>query len=293
MWKEKDSQNPRISRLKWLGGLIIFVLVIVVSWVDIHIKEKTDVNQKFQQTIEWINVIQANDNNRRNDQSAMIRLDDGRLVIAYSHFGKSTRDVGNSSIYYQTSTDDGTSWSKEKELIGVIGLGSYVPSFYKKPDGTILIVFFVRESKKPNRSSLQQIVFSPDLSKKLTQNKVIIPATGYYPIASDRLFFDTKSNLLLMPYPSLISGEGYSQGSIYKTKILVSSNFGETWSDSGITIDGFTNQEGFGGAVEPGFFQNRDKITLYSRNMIEKVGACDLKWNGINYEKGEHSNGPY
>ncbi len=281
------NDNSLTSRLKWLGGFFILVIVIIVAFVDVQVKETRKDCPGIQKKIETINVIAANETNKRNDQSAMIKLNDGRLVIAYSHFGQSSRDIGKSSIYFQTSSDNGSTWSKEKELIETISLGSYVPSFYKRPDGTILVLFFVRESESPNISSLRQIVFSADLSTQLTKEKTIVPAPGYFPIASDRLFFDTKSNLLLMPYPLLVSGEGYSQASVYKTKIIVSSNFGDTWTDSGITINGFFNDKGFGGAGESGFFRNGEKITLYARNMIEQIGACDLTWNGKNYEKGK------
>ncbi len=287
MTQEKIKENSLAGILKWIGGFIILFLVVVVYWVDVKTEEPVNYCSSSDATIKRVNVISAGDNNKRNDQSAMIKLNDGRLVIAYSHFGNASRDDDVSSIYFQISADNGNSWSAEKELIAAIKLGSYVPSFFKKPNGNILVVFFVRESDNPYTSSLRQIEFSADLSKVVTKTKVILPATGYFPVASDRLFFDEKSNMLLMPYPFLESGPGYSQKSIYKTKIILSSNFGDSWTDSGVIIDGFVNEAGFGGAAEPGLFRNREKITLYSRNMIEQVGACDLTWNGKNYEKSE------
>lgn len=287
---KKIKENSIKNLLKWIGGFVLLFIVIIVYRIDVEIKEPGNCNTSVPETIKRVNVICAGDNNKRNDQSAMIKLNDGRLVIAYSHFGNASRDDDKSSIYFQISTDNGNSWSEEKELIAAIRLGSYVPSFYKKPNGNILLVFFVRESDDPYTSSLRQIEFSADLSKVVTKTKIILPATGYFPVASDRLFYDTISNRLLMPYPFLESGPGYSGKSIYKTKILVSSNFGDSWSDSGLIIDGFLNEEGFGGAAEPGLFRNRGKLTLYSRNMIEQIGACDLTWNGTNYEKGEEYN---
>ncbi len=290
MTKKKIEESSTSKLLKWFGGFVLLVLVFIVYWIDVKISDQENCSSSVADTIERVNVISADDNNKRNDQSAMIKLDDERLVIAYSHFGEGARDTSKSSIYFQTSIDNGNTWSTEKELIAAIKLGSYVPSFYKKSNGNILVVFFVRESDNPFTSSLRQIEFSADLSKVVTKTKIILPATGYFPIASDRLFFDEKSNRLLMPYPFLESGPGYSQKSIYKTKILMSSDFGDSWTDSGVIIDGFVNDEGFGGAGEPGFFRNRGNITLYSRNMIEQIGACDLTWNGTNYEKGEEYN---
>ena len=284
----RESSIRNISR--WFVGIVLlFVLVIIFLINSLKLKPE-NYNQKVNNEIKRICVISASENNKRNDQSAMIKLDNGNLVIAYSHFGKGGRDVDKSSIYFQVSTNGGNSWNTEKELIETINLGSYVPSFYKKPNGNILVVFFVRESDDLFTSSLRQIEFSADLTSVITKAKIILPATGYFPIASDRLFYDEKSKMLLMPYPYLVSGPGYSQKSIYKTKIITSKDFGKSWADSGLTINGFVNEEGFGGALEPGLFRNRDKITLYSRNMIEQIGACDLIWNGTNYEKGEEYN---
>ena len=287
----KSKQNGLIfTFLKWGGSLILLGLVILIAISVLKPVETKKGSGTISQNIERVTVIGASDKNKRNDQSAMIKLDNGSLVIAYSHFGDASRDDDTSSIYIQTSTDNGNTWSAEKELIAAFSLGSYVPSFYKKPNGNILVVFFVRESDNPYTSSLRQIEFSDDLSKVVAKPKIILPATGYFPIASDRLFFDEKSNLLLMPYPYLESGPGYSQKSVYRTKILTSKNLGDSWTDSGLVIDGFYNEDGFGGAGESGFFRNRGKLTLYSRNMTEKIGACDLTWNGSNYKKGEEYN---
>ncbi len=273
--------------VKWLGAIVLILVVAIVFLVKTQISELKNCNEKADNTIKRVDIVRASDNNKRNDQSAMVELDDGRLVIAYSHFGESSRDDDKSSIYYQISTDNGNSWSAEKELVEAINLGSYVPSFFKKPDGNILMVFFVRDSDAPYKSSIWQIEFSADLSSSVSKAKIILPASGYFPIASDRLFFDKKSNLLLMPYPFLVEGPATSTLSNYKTKILVSNNYGDNWTDSGVIIDGFRNEKGFGGALEPGIFENKDKITLYSRNMTDKIGACNLIWNGSNYEKGE------
>lgn len=237
--------------------------------------------------INRIDIINTSASNKRNDQSSTVRLDDGRLVVAYSHFGPGSEDLDESAVFCQFSNDNGLTWGTPQELIEPIMLGSYIPSLYKKTNGNILVVFFVREASTPVfLSSLRQIEYSPDMSTIVTPEVTILAATGYNPIGSDRLFYHSTSNRLLMPYPRLVSGLGASTNSVYESKFLVSSNEGETWTDSGLTINGFLNLDGFGGSMEPGFFQNKDKITLYSRNVVGNINACDLTWTGSAYTKG-------
>lgn len=224
--------------------------------------------------------------NKRNDQSSMLRLNDGRLAIAYSRFGVSVGDIDPVSIYVKFSSDNGRTWTSESELIPTTSLGVMIPSMYKKTNGNILIDYFVREQSTPsNLSSIRQIEFNPTLTSIVTASSIIVPSGGYTPLAADRLYFDAISNRLLLPYPVLVSGAGGSSSSVYNVKILVSSNEGTSWSDSGLTINGFADISGFGGALEPGIFENKGKVTVYSRNTIGSVGACDLTWGGSSYSK--------
>lgn len=238
-------------------------------------------------TVRRVMIQEHSDDNKRNDQASMIRLNDGRLVIAYSHFGPGAEDLDESSVYYQFSEDNGLTWSDAQELISPIALGSYIPSLYKKANGNVLLVFFVREQATPVfLSSLRSIEYSPDMTTIVTAMETILAADGYSPVGSDRLFYDENTDRLLMPYPVLISGLGSSTNSIYQTRFLISANEGDTWADSGLTFDGFLNLSSYGGAMEPGFFVNKDKITIYSRNIVGNINACDLTWTGSAYTKG-------
>lgn len=226
----------------------------------------------------------ADANNTRNDQSSIIRLNNGKLMVAYSHFGTSSGDVGESSIYYALS-DDGVNWGTPIQLIPKIEMGSYIPNLYKKPNGNVLVVFFVREAGTFD-SSLQKIEFSPDLQTIVSPAEIILE-NGYFPIGSDRLFYDEVNGKLLMPFPKLFSGSGESSSSVYAGGLLVSTNDGTTFNDSGLTMQGKLSVTGSGGVMETGIFRkNSTTLTYYWRSTAGGIYARDLTHTAGNYVAG-------
>jgi hypothetical protein len=89
-----------------------------------------------------------------------------------------------------------------------------------------------------------------------------------------------------MPYPKLISGPGNSIASVYRGAMLISNDEGNTWSDSGITVDGKLDLGGFGGCMEPGIFQKGSKLTYYFRTTVGAIYAVDLTYTGGIYSAG-------
>ncbi|MCK0147284.1 exo-alpha-sialidase [Arenibacter sp. F26102] len=278
-------KNKLFSQLpNWLIGVLLLGLLSIGIFMGIKSNDNQHINIKNQQTIKRVSIADASIGNSRNDQSTMIRLNDGRLLVAYSHFGSTSKDHDKSAIYFQTSADDGDTWSTKEELIATISLGTYIPSLYKKENGNVLLIFSVKESIEPNTTSIRQIEFSPDLTSTVVKEHVLVSG-GYFPTGSDRLFYDKVREKLLMPYQVLIEGPGWSVGSKYHTQVLVSGDDGDSWEDSGIIIEGFLDDKGLGGAMEPGIYKNKDRLTVYSRNLIGKVGACDIVWDGKGYSK--------
>lgn len=216
--------------------------------------ENRDSNVEFYNTI----IDSADSTNTRNDQSSIVEISGGRLLIAYSHFQDNPGDDDISTIWGAISDDRGQTWGTPFELIGEIsGFGTYIPSFYKKTTGEIVCVFFVRVQTTPTRlSALYQIVYNENLTIQSGPTEILAP-DDYYPVGSDRLFYDQTNERLLMPYPKLISGSGSSTISLYEGRLLISDNEGVSWYDGGLSIGlDQTIAGGFGGATEPGIYLN-------------------------------------
>lgn len=227
------------------------------------------------------NIAPSSVTNTRNDQSSIVKLDDGTLVCGYSRFGDTPLDTAQSEVYISKSTDNGITWALGELLIAQISLGSYIPSFYKKSNGNILVVFFVREVG-PADSTIRAIEYDSTMSSIITPLYTILSG-DYMPVASDRLFYDEKNDKLLFPYPVFVSGAGSSATAVYVSKMIYSDDEGYTWNDSGILFSGKLNTSGYGGALETGLFQNFEKITMYARNLVGSMYAIDITWNGTTY----------
>lgn len=216
-------------------------------------------------TIQDFLVDTADVNNTRNDATSVIKLNNGDLLIAYSRFGSNSPDVATDAIWCALSSNNGVTWKAPKLLVPKISNGSAIPSFYRKKNGNILLMFFVRDSAVvPFSSRIFKAEFDDNLNQISAPSEVPLPMVGYYPIGADRIFYDLANDKLLFPYPKLISGTGVSGASIYEGRLLVSSDDGSAWSDAGISIgSGVLSATGFGGATEPGIFTSPFTGTVY------------------------------
>lgn len=218
--------------------------------------------------------------NNRADQSSAITLDNGDLVVAFSRFGNSWLDTAKSAIFISTSRDGGYKWDEGSELIAPISLGSYIPSFYRKSNGNILCVFFVRETASPSyTSTLRQIEFDGNLQNIIKPTQ-IIHTGGYNPVGSDRLFYDLTNDVLLVPYPILISGTGHSTVSVYEGGLLFSLDEGNTWMDSGLELKVNLDMKGYGGCMESGLFKYSDGFGYYCRTTLGNIQLSKLTYTG-------------
>lgn len=236
----------------------------------------------------------ANSVNTRNDQPSIIEISNGRLLIAYSHFDDDSEDDSPSTIWASISDDRGQTWGTPFQLIGEVdGFGTYIPSFYKRATGEIVCVFFARVQTTPTRlSALYQIVYSEAMAIISGPTEILAP-DGYFPIGSDRLFYDELNERLLLPYPKLISGSGSSPESLYEGRLLISDDEGDTWTDGGLSIG--LNQTivgGFGGATEPGIFLNplTNQPIYYYGTLLGSWYAVQLAPFGNTYTAGTEYN---
>lgn len=109
------------------------------------------------------NIKTSSASNKRIDQSSMIRLDDGRLLVGYSNFGSGSGDTDESSVHYSTSIDNGNTWQDQGQLIAKIALGSYIPSFLSWPTGTCCACFSFAKVTAPILQQLEGLFSQPTL----------------------------------------------------------------------------------------------------------------------------------
>lgn len=221
--------------------------------------------------------------NVRNSSNDIIKLNDGRLLLAYARYGASGGDTSPAQLYYSISLDDGKTWGATAPLIPIYINGDTDPSFHRRSDGNILLMFNARVSAL--ETVIAKCVIDDNLNIITPTNTVSLP-TGYHPSAHSNLHFDGIN--LLFPYPKLISGTGVSGASVYESRLLVSSDDGDTFTDAGIsTGTGLLNVSGFGGASEPGVYSS--PITgrvFYFRTLLGSCYSVQL-----NYASGVYSFG--
>jgi disulfide oxidoreductase YuzD len=109
------------------------------NWIDVY--ETTDGGRSWQ----FLNKIADTDDGRRNgNPPALVRLNDGTLVVAYGYRGIPY------SIRARTSTDTGKSWSKEiiiREDAIKWDIG-YVRMVTRPDDKVVLVYYYTTEDRK-------------------------------------------------------------------------------------------------------------------------------------------------
>lgn len=222
-----------------------------------------------------------NTGNIRNDQPTFVKLDNGDIVVAYNHFGAAEEDDSFAQIWRATSTDGGKTWETPVLLQGIVSgaINSLVPSFYKKTNGNILMLFFAQTAPTPTPlSKIYKIEYDQNFNVISGPTDLGL-ASGYYSPASDRLFYDTTTSKLFYSTAKLISGNGASFTSVYESRLLQSSNEGTTWADTGLSIGQNIKilDNTVGGATEPGVFRSPlTGLVVYFRTLTGNIYAQKL-----------------
>lgn len=85
--------------------------------------------------------------NPRNGEGDMIRLNDGRILLAYSRFsGKSTLDHAPATIVGRVSSDEGESWSEDFEIVGREGRQNVMSVSLLRLDEKRIAIFYARKN---------------------------------------------------------------------------------------------------------------------------------------------------
>ena len=94
----------------------------------------------------------TSENNPRNGESTFVRLDDGRILFAYTeYYSTCGEDHGTARICACTSADEGETWSEPRIIIEKDDEAQNImsPALLRVPDGTVGI-FYLRKQFMPD-----------------------------------------------------------------------------------------------------------------------------------------------
>lgn len=229
---------------------------------------------KFRDSVRWgidtTTITAYSTNNKRNDATSIIRLSDGRLLLAYSAFQSASGDNDSANIVTKYSDDNGKTWQGLDTAVHNTGLTSFIPSLYFNPARDTLRMLFVRaiDASTNQIYGTYSVNFTSSNITWSTPVLVFGNTSNSFSPASDRVF-KTKAGVYLYPLAMHISGDFTSGAGRYDGFVMRSYN-GVTWD----TIPGAHIISPDTLFVEGGFIQTEDlfkTITYYGRTRSGQV----------------------
>ncbi|NND07333.1 MAG: exo-alpha-sialidase [Saprospiraceae bacterium] len=200
--------------------------------------------------------LNAGPNNPRNSEGDFIKLSDGRILFIYTHYyGHSTSDHATAYLASRLSSDGGSTWSQEDQIVveneGQQNVMSV--SLLRLQSGDIAL-FYMRKNSLDDCITMMRV----SRDEALTWSEpisCIMDQGGYYVLNNDRVI-QTKSGRILVPVSrhSTTGGE-WSRGGILSC--YFSDDNGKTWLHS----DEVPNHTDYM-FQEPGLIEQEDQSIL-------------------------------
>ena len=121
--------------------------------------------------------------NPRNGEGSFIRLKDGGIMLAYSHFGGTGNDHDRSRLMCILSYDEGESWSEARELFNddQDSRNNMAASFVRLPNGELGLCYFRKSDEADGTIACMPVFrYSRDEGKTWSRLVFCTQDTGYY-----------------------------------------------------------------------------------------------------------------
>ena len=198
-------------------------------------------------------VIEPSGQAPRSSEGAIVRLDDGRLFLAYTRFFGGSRDHSPARIVSRVSDDDGRSWGEDALLIDQEGAQNVMSvSLLRLDSGELVLGYLVKNSSADCRFYVRRL---SDGMETLSERMCATPSDGYSVVNNDRLV-QLSSGRLIVPascHPPLEGGESWGPS---VATCFLSDNGGRTWRRSRSSLAG--PAESSAGLQEPGVVERSD-----------------------------------
>jgi Neuraminidase (sialidase) len=168
--------------------------------------------------------------NPRNSEGAFLKLADGRLLLAYSHFhGAEDRDDSPSDIVTHTSTDGGVTWTPQDELlVANVGMNTMSVSLLRLQDGRAALEYLLRLEHADGTQEIRSLMrFSEDEAATWSEPVCCSGEPSYYVVNNDRLV-QLASGRIVIPAADHKFFNGSSIGS-GDCVCFLSDDAGATW----------------------------------------------------------------
>lgn len=222
---------------------------------------------------------QATDQFRRHTEGDMVRLKDGRWLMAYTRFEKAA-DTAQAEIVSLTSADGGKTWSKPVVLQKNVGKKNVMSvSLLRLASGKIIFVYLRKNSLK---DCVPYLRVSADEARTWSEPVRVTPDDGYHVLNNARVVQLSTGRLIA---PVCTMRNVWKPGDHGVTWCYFSDDEGKTWRKGKGCVDLPKR-----GAMEPGVVEKRDgSVFMILRTQLGRVYVCTSADGGDTFSKAKPS----
>jgi lysophospholipase L1-like esterase/predicted neuraminidase len=213
---------------------------------------------------------------------SLARLEDGRLLTAYSTPGTAYGKHGSNWIALRGTTDGGRTWSKEEVIARHPDCQPAHPSLLRARDGT-LHVFYLGfkkwgwKDKNPTPDTVSDLWTVRSTDKGATWSPPQRIFEGYTGATNGAL--ETRSGALMVPFSHYVLNPGR-----LVSRVVFSKDKGATWA-AGPALD-IGGEGDHGGALEPALIERKDgSVRMYIRTTLGAFYECDSTDGGETWNR--------
>lgn len=191
--------------------------------------------------------------NPRNSEGDFIRLQDGRILFAYSHFTGGSDDDASAYLATRVSSDDGQTWTATDEILvpNEGKMNTMSVSFLRLKNGPIALFYLVKQSSADCRLVVR---FSSDETKSWTPPRLCMDTGGYFVVNNDRIIQLQGGRIVAPAARHSAPGENYHSSG--EALCFLSDDSGQTWRPSKSIVAPPPGSRT--GLQEPGLIELRD-----------------------------------
>jgi hypothetical protein len=219
------------------------------------------------------------EHNPRNGEGSMIRLNDGRIMYAYTqYYGTEGDDHATARVAAYYSSDEGESWvdggvliAKDDEALNIMSV-----SLIRMQNGDLGVAYLRKSMKGEDLLCMPYLVRSSDEGKSFSEPVCCAAEDGYYVVNNDRLVRLASGRILL---PAAYHGESGYKARPGVLKVLYSDDDGRSWKFSRDTVE--SPYDDYVQLQEPGVFELPDgRIWMWCRTAYGHQYQCFSVDNG-------------
>ena len=176
--------------------------------------------------------LETSEHNPRNGEGSMIRLNDGRIMYAYTdYYGTAGDDHATARISAYYSSDEGETWvdggvlvAKDDDAMNFMSI-----SLLRMQNGDLGVAYLRKAMKGDDLLCMPYLVRSSDEGKTFSEPVSCFVEDGYYVVNNDRFAKLSNGRILL---PAAYHGDSGYRARAGMLKVAYSDDDGVTWKMS-------------------------------------------------------------